>query len=267
MSAGMLLFVDNQIEAAIQTVFNEMNSAGRVSPEVLSLHLATPSRSAVRDAANKLKTHPDLQGVERLHRLKPNNAVRDLTAPWRLHPEFVNAYKLVLNLETVNPEFRHKYPDPNLTLPAGGIDAGEHPLHAAHRELFEEARIKVDPRLVCGYIGLFKNGMHMYCVVITPHTPTLFSQDDNTLYIGDMHHIREFYEILGRPSTSPNSRVPHYLNLWHNTQTCGAFSKRQPCYDSRVHGTSRLESRYHPTYRKHLMKKRESLKLAHSTPQ
>ena len=236
----MLLFVNNQIEPLMQTIFNQINMGGRVSPEVLSLHLATPSRSAVRDKALHLKQQGELEHVERIARLKPNNAVRDLTAPWRLQEEFVNTHKLVLNLETVNPEFRHKYPDPNLTLPAGGIEKGEHSLHAAHRELFEETRIKVDPSLVGGYIGLFKNGMHMYCVVITPDTPIMLSPTDNTLYIGSISHINYFYDqILGRHPTSSPPPLPHHHYLkqpWPNTQTCANFNTRPNTYGLKRHG-------------------------------
>ena len=36
-------------------------------------------------------------------------------------------------------------PEPEFQLPGGGIDPGEHPLHALHREVFEETGWKIAP--------------------------------------------------------------------------------------------------------------------------
>ena len=251
MSAGMLLFVNHQVEPIVQSLLDQMNQGGRISPEVLSLHLATPTREAVRQAAADIKQYPSLQSQERIQRLKPNNAVRDLTAPWRLSTEFVETHKLLLNLETVNPEFRYKYPDPNLTLPAGGIENGEESVHAAHRELFEEARVKVDPSLVTGHIGLFRNGMHMYCVVITALTPVTFIPGDRTLYIGDLKRIQYFYNyISGRPISPLSQPTYHNSNFtWHNTPTFRDFNTKPTSFDSKRHGERHLQGRsYQPTF-------------------
>jgi ADP-ribose pyrophosphatase YjhB (NUDIX family) len=120
--------------------------------------------------------------LERINRLRPNNALRDLTARWRLNPEFANNHHLLVNLETVCPEFRYKYPDPNLTLPAGSVEHGEEPYTAAHRELFEESRIRVHPAHVGDFIGLFRGGIKMFTVIVTLYTPLIMQ--DGVLYIG-----------------------------------------------------------------------------------
>ena len=216
--------MNHKAEAMVQSFLDSMNKDGRVSAEVLALYLATPSRNAVRALCHDLKQRSELKDVERIARLKPNNAVRDLTAPWRLQQKFVDTHKLLLNLETVNPEFRHKYPDPNLTLPAGGIETGESPLQAAHRELFEETRIKVDPALVRGHIGLFRNGMHMYCVVITADTPIMLCPEDKTLYVGNGR----------RPP--PSSPPLHNLIPWRNTRISSDSSTRPTCCESNARG-------------------------------
>jgi hypothetical protein len=179
----MLIFVHKSVLPRVSAFIAQINGTSRVSPEVLSLHLVTPSREATRALAEELRARPELQHLERIHRLRPNNAVRDLTAQWRLNTNFVQDHQLVVNLETVNPEFRKKYPDPNLTLPAGGVEEGELPYNAAHRELFEETRIRVHPAYVGNPIGLFRGGIKMFTVVVTPQTP-LVMHDDGVLYIG-----------------------------------------------------------------------------------
>ncbi len=188
-SAGMLIFVHASAQSRMTFFVNEINDAGRVSPEVLSLHLVTPTRKATKALSDALRDRPELQYLERIERLRPNNAMRDLTAPWRLDPNFAEHHKLLVNLETVNPDFRKKYPDPNLTLPAGGVEQGEHPYMAAHRELFEETRIRVHPRTVGNPIGLFRGGIKMYPVVVTNLTPMYMH--DGVLYIGFENHFPE----------------------------------------------------------------------------
>ena len=178
----MLIFVHTSALPRMTTFLNKINGTERVSPEVLSLHLVTPTREDTKALSEELRKQPELQHLERVERLRPNNALRDLTVSWRLDPTFVANHKLVVNLETVNPDFRKKYPDPNLTLPAGGVEEGELPYAAAHRELFEETRIRVHPRYVGPPIGLFRGGIKMYPVVVTSATP--MSMHDRILYIG-----------------------------------------------------------------------------------
>lgn len=195
----------------MQTFITKINGVSRVSPEVLSLHLVTPTRDAARAMSLKMREADALQGLERIKRLRPNNAVRDLTAPWRMPPAFTNTHKLVVNLETVNPEFRAKYPDPNLTLPAGGVEEGESPHFAAHRELFEETRIKVDPALVRDPIGLFRGGIQMYQVFICKWTPMYMV--NGTLYIGNLHRIDDFYNNWVLANHRPPTHVPQSVHF------------------------------------------------------
>jgi ADP-ribose pyrophosphatase YjhB (NUDIX family) len=214
MSAGMLLFVHEDAFERMHTFINLINGATRVSPEVLSLHLVRPTREAMRDMSLKLRDDPALQHLEHIRRLKPNNAVRDLTAPWRLSHAFTTTHLLLVNLETVNPAFRAKYPDPNLTLPAGGVECGERPRVAAHRELLEETRIKVDPALVQTPMGLFRGGIRMYQVPIYAWTPLHMA--GNTLYVGDIPRIEAFYSSWVLPNDGPapppsGERDEHHL--------------------------------------------------------
>ena len=182
-AAGILVFVENNTYSRMASFVAKVNGDKRVSSEVLSIYLVTPTRDATRELAHKLRENPDLQHLERIGRLKPNNVLRDLTAPWRLSEHFTNNHTVVVNLETVNPDFRKKYPDPNLTLPAGSIEDGESVYDAAHRELFEETRIRVHPSMLQRGIGLFRGGILMFPVVVTHKTP-MYMTDDNSLVIG-----------------------------------------------------------------------------------
>ena len=178
----MLVFVHTSAVPRMEAFIKQINGNARVSDEVLSIHLATPTRDATKALSEQLRIQPELQTLERIERLRPNNLVRDLTVAWRLDPEFVTNHMVLLNLETVNPDFRKKYPDPNLTLPAGGIEEGELPCVAAHRELFEEARVRVHPHIVGHPIALFRGGIKMYTVVVGSHTP--LHMYDGALHIG-----------------------------------------------------------------------------------
>lgn len=172
MSAGVLLFIHRSTQPRIEAILNSMNAAGRISDEVHSLHLVTPTRQATHAACEALRMDETLQGLEEIDRLKPNKGVQDLTAPWRLHREITEDYKLILNLETVNPDYRAKYPVPNLTLPAGSMEAGETPLDCATRELTEETRFVVDRKLLRRHkpIGLFRKGVTMFVCYVGPCT-------------------------------------------------------------------------------------------------
>lgn len=194
MSAGILVFIHPSALHKMEGFIEEINQHGRVSSEVLSLHLVSPVRASVRELCETMKMQPHLQTVERIERLKPNNAVRDLTASWRLNENFAKTHQVVLNLETVNPDFRTKYPDPNLTLPAGGIESGERSISAAHRELFEETRIKVDPNLINGNVRLFRGGIDMYTTVV--YDTTNVNIYNGQLYIGSRSRIDEYYSTI-----------------------------------------------------------------------
>lgn len=50
------------------------------------------------------------------------------------------------------------YPTPEFQLPGGGIDAGEHPVAALHREVFEETGWKID---IAQRIGAFRRFTYM----------------------------------------------------------------------------------------------------------
>lgn len=165
-------------------MLNSMNkeTTGRVTLEVLSLHIVTPTRDAVAQLSMELAAKPELAHFENIHKLKANNALRDLTAPWRLTPDFCEQYKLLVSIETVSPELRSKYPVPNLSLQAGKIEPGESSYDAALRELWEEARIRPAPYTVYPMpILLMSKGMHAYCVYVTAETQVEFR--NNALYI------------------------------------------------------------------------------------
>lgn len=186
-AAGVLIFIESsQVPRMQQHVdaLNAMNkeTTGRVTPEVLSLHLVTPTRDAIAELSAELAAKPEHAHLENIHKLRANNALRDLTAPWRLTPEFCAEYKLLVSIETVSPELRAKYPVPNLSLQAGKIEQGETSFDAALRELWEEARIRPAPYVVYPTpILLMSKGMHAFCVYITVDTKLEFR--NGVLYI------------------------------------------------------------------------------------
>lgn len=181
-AAGVLIFVHEQELERFMSYIDEMNRDAPVTREVFKLYCVNPTRDATRALSATLQVDPALQHLEAVKRLKPNNSLRDLTAPWRLNPEFAAQYYLLVGLETVSAELRDKYPHPNLTLQAGKIEEGESPLEAATRELYEEARIRA--KYVHGPpITLMSKGMFMYSVFVTRDTP-LFLNENGTLYIG-----------------------------------------------------------------------------------
>ena len=167
-AAGVLVFVHKSRLDEMNEILNDMNKTGRVSEEVLFLFLTKPTREHVASLSQTLQKHPNLQDVYSIHKLKANNALRDLTAPWRLDKEFCKNFYLLVNLETVNPLYIKKYPHPNLTLPAGRMEENETPLHCAKRELFEECHII--PSKLCNPIFLMSGGMTFYNVYVTEET-------------------------------------------------------------------------------------------------
>lgn len=214
-TAGMLLFVHTDALDTMEEMVRHVNADTRVSSEVLSIHLVKPTRDAVDELSRSLREQDHLKDMERMNRLKGNNALRDLTAGWRLDESMTNSHKLVVGLETFNPEFKKKYPEPNLTLPAGRIEEGESLVNAAHREVFEETRIKVDPTLVRKYIGLFRGGIRMYTIFITRDTPLAIVNRE--LYVGDIKRTREFYEnFLRQPIYRNINSQSHHSDLVPN---------------------------------------------------
>lgn len=178
-AAGILIFVHISQRARFQSYLDMLNKPGRVSLEVLALYSVKPTREAVKALCAQLRG--ELNDVEMLHRLKPNNSLRDLTAKWRMTTRFTSEFDLIVGLETVREEFRRKYPHPNLTLQAGKVEPGESLIEAAVRELREEARINVAN--VCGPpVGLMGKGMAMFTVYVMPETQLHMGEDD-MLYI------------------------------------------------------------------------------------
>ena len=203
-TAGMLLFVHKTMLPIMEEIVKKINGSQRVSDEVLSLHMVTPTREDVKKLSHELSTQEELQHLERIGKLRGNNSLKDLTGKKRLDPEFVNNHKLIVNLETFNPDFKKKYPEPNLTLPAGKVEQGESVKHAAHRELLEETRIRVDPKLIRSHIGLFRGGIRMFVVEITDKTMLNFSEE-GLLDIGCQRRIWEYYRNV--PKHLPEIQV------------------------------------------------------------
>jgi len=170
-TAGVLLFIHITAVPWLEHVLIRLNSSGRVSNEVLRLYTVIPTREAIQATCDVLREDSSLQELENIDRLKANNGLRDLTAPWRLDGALCRDYRLVVGLETVNPDFRHKYPIPNLTLQAGSVESGETTKQAALRELEEEACVRLNPELLKEPpLGLLGKGMLMYPCFITNHT-------------------------------------------------------------------------------------------------
>ena len=182
-AAGVLLFVDRKVVPIFRQLLNELNAKGRVSDEVLSLHLVQPEAEAVARLTKDLCEDPAMAHVENLHKLKPNNGLKDLVGKKRLHPTLVRNYMLVVGIETVTEQFRSKYPNPNLTLQAGSIEKNESALTAAIRELSEEARVVAHwTSLSPTPIRLLGGGLVMYPCQITANS--LIRITRGHIYIG-----------------------------------------------------------------------------------
>ena len=182
-AAGVLLFVKRGVVPIFRQMLSALNARGRVSNEVLSLHLVHPSTEAVAQLADVLSKDPRLQDVENIDKLRSNNGLRDLLSGHRLPDWVVRQYMLVVGIETVTEAFRFKYPNPNLTLQAGSIEKGETVLNAAVRETFEEARILVHwTALMPRPIRLLGGGLMMYTCLIDHKT--LVRCTRNSIYIG-----------------------------------------------------------------------------------
>ena len=187
-TAGILLFIHKSCGEEIrERVVDFLTGEGRVSDEVLSVYWVKPTRQDVIDLCNIIKQNPALDSeVELLERLRANNALKDLTASWRLQSEIIDNFYLLVGLETVNPLFRHKYPIPNLTLQAGSVESGERPIDGAVREMYEEARIRIDKNMIRQRaIGLLRGGMLMYPCYIFNKKHIKFNSSNKTIYISD----------------------------------------------------------------------------------
>lgn len=164
-TAGVLLFINNTCGVdARDEITSYLNHRGRVSEEVLQLYWVRPTRNDLSKLCEHLHRNEWLEPrVELLPKLRPNNGLRDLTAYWRLSNEIKNGYHLLVGLETVNPEYRRKYPIPNLTLQAGSIENNETIIDGALREMQEEANIHVNKTLLThAPIKLLRGGMWMF---------------------------------------------------------------------------------------------------------
>lgn len=182
-AAGVLVFIHaSQVERMLEIV-NYMNEHTPVSKEVMFLFCVKPTRDAINALVRELQADERFVSLERIERLRPNNALRDLTAPWRLEPGFCDEFYLLVSFEAVDEEHRQKYPNPNLTLQAGKIEQGESPIECARRELFEEARIQVST-LYPRPIKLMSKGMYMYPAFVMPETPLFLDTETNTFHIG-----------------------------------------------------------------------------------
>lgn len=204
-AAGVLLFVNRGIVPIFRQMIEALNARGRVSNEVLSLHMVHPSTEAVAQLALSLSKDSRLQHVENIEKLRGNNGLRDLLSSHRLPDWVVQQYMLVVGIETVTEEFRFKYPNPNLTLQAGSIEKGETHLNAALRELFEEARILVHwTALMPRPIRLLGGGLVMYISLIDHKT--LVRCTRNAIYIGSWKPSKHY---------NPHQRVRGKLSAFY----------------------------------------------------
>ena len=84
-AAGVLLLVERKVVPIFKYIIMKLNSRGRVSDEVLSLHLVRPSMSAVMKLSRHLCKDPTLAKIENIEKLRPNNGLKDLIGKNRLH--------------------------------------------------------------------------------------------------------------------------------------------------------------------------------------
>ena len=183
-TAGVLLFVHDacgeEARARILQHLNKKNQRQqRVTEEVLQLYWVRPTREHILGLCKQLQGDEWLkEEVELLAKLRPNNGLRDLTAPWRLSGQVTQNYHLLVGLETVNPEYRRKYPLPNLTLQAGSTEKSESVLECALREMKEESRITVSRECLSPRpIKLLRGGMWMYPCYVNEMRHVAFSKE------------------------------------------------------------------------------------------
>ena len=181
--AGVIVLVHHDVVPAFSLIIRYLNRRARVSDEVYSLHLVKPSIRAVYRLAEHLKRDPHHTFVENISNLRPNNSLRDLLAKRkRLTDDQVANYMMLVSIETVTDKFRAKYPNPNLTLQAGSVEKFENIVDAGVRELFEEAKIRIDQsKLFRPPIKLLGGGLFMYMVHIGKDTRVSIGTDDDSV--------------------------------------------------------------------------------------
>lgn len=165
--AGVLVFIHNSAVPRVQKVL-EMLNRERVSDEVLKLFLVIPRYTEVYQLCQQIRSDPAFIHLENIDAIEPNNLLRGVMYDQRLRNFCTGNYHLLVNLETVNPVFRHKYPVPNLTIPAGGMNPGETLESAAQRELQEETCIYIDTSHFIKH--MFRGRMHLFTVVVSEDT-------------------------------------------------------------------------------------------------
>ena len=169
--AGVIILIHHSVIPIFATLVRYLNRNGRVSDEVLSLHLVRPTMDAVIQLGDALKRDPALRYVENIDKLRPNNGVKDLLSGRRLTKDQTENYMLLVSVETVTNEFRRKYPNPNITLQAGSVENRESIICAGIRELYEEARILVHASIVePNPMKLLGGGLFMYVCYIGSNT-------------------------------------------------------------------------------------------------
>ena len=169
--AGVIILIHKRVVPIFTLLVKYLNRNGRVSDEVLSLHLVRPTLSAVLQLTESLKHDPALKYVENINKLRPNNGVKDLLSGKRLTNDQVENHMLLVSVETVTNRFRKKYPNPNITLQAGSVEKRETVMGAGIRELLEEARIHVQSDIVHSIpMKLLGGGLFMYPCHIDSNT-------------------------------------------------------------------------------------------------
>jgi hypothetical protein len=169
--AGIIILIHRSVVPIFTLIIKYLNRNGRVSDEVLSLHLVRPTMIAVGKLAESLKQDPALKYVENISKLRPNNGVKDLLSGRRLSKDQVENHMLLVSVETVTNAFRKKYPNPNITLQAGSVEDRESVMCAGIRELHEEARILVESDIVStAPLKLLGGGLFMYVCYIDRRT-------------------------------------------------------------------------------------------------
>jgi hypothetical protein len=169
--AGVLVLVHKTVVPICKLLIQYLNRNGRVSNEVLSLHLVEPTLEGVMNLTESLKSDPAFRHVENVDNFRPNNGVRDLLSGSRLNRDQIQNHMLLVSVETVTDEYRKKYPNPNITLQAGSIETKESIMSAGIRELHEEAKILVQPNIVNSVpLRLLGGGLFMYVCYIHQRT-------------------------------------------------------------------------------------------------
>ena len=96
-------------------------------------------------------------------------------------------------------------PEPEFQLPGGGIDPGEHPIHALHREVAEETGWRIDkPRR----LGAFRRFVFM---------PEYDLYAEKICHIYTAHAVRQLHEPIEADHTSLLVPPEHAVLMVENT--------------------------------------------------